>query len=36
MLFLRNRDIDARALGNKGDKAELIRKAEAHWKTVSN
>jgi len=36
MLFLRNRDIDARALWNKGDKAELIRKAEAHWKTVSN
>lgn len=35
MVFLRNADIDARALWNKGDEAELTSKASAHWNTVS-
>jgi len=35
MLFLRNTDIDARDLWNKGDEVDLLRKAEAHWTKVS-
>ena len=36
MLFLKNRDVDARELWNQGDEQELIRKAEAHWDTVKS
>ena len=31
-LFLKNKDIDARELWNKGDEKELIQKSTAHWK----
>lgn len=34
-LFLKNQNIDARALWNQGNEKELVRKAEAHWKKVS-
>ncbi len=34
MLFLKNKNVDARALWDKGDERELVRKAEAHWKKV--
>ena len=33
-LFLKNRDIDALELWNKGNEKELIRKSAAHWKKV--
>ncbi len=33
-VFLRNENIDARALWNQGDKKELKKKANAHWKKV--
>ena len=35
MLFLRNENIDARELWNKGDAKELTAKAAAHWKKVA-
>ena len=35
MLFLRNRNLDARQLWNDGDESELLPKAEAHWSKVS-
>ena len=35
MLFLKNRDIDARELWNQGDEAQFIAQADAHWKKVS-
>ncbi len=34
MLFLKNSNIDARTLWNDGDEADLIKKAESHWKKV--
>jgi len=33
-LFLKNADVDALELWNEGEEAELVRKAEAHWKKV--
>ncbi len=36
MLFLKNKNIDALTLWNKGDASELTSKANAHWKKVSN
>ena len=35
MLFLGNKNVDALALWNKGNKHDLVRKADAHWKKVS-
>lgn len=35
MVFLKNRDVDALKLWNKGNQGKLIRKAEAHWEKVS-
>ena len=35
MLFLKNTNVDARALWNKGDKSDQVAKADAHWKKVS-
>ena len=35
MVFLRNKNVNARELWNKGDKKAQIAKAEAHWKKVS-
>ena len=35
MLFLKNRDVDALALWNAGDEAELIARADAHWRKVT-
>lgn len=35
MLFLRNEQVDALALWNKGDERENLRKADAHWTKVS-
>lgn len=35
LLFLRNDQIDALELWNKGDEAEYLRKAGAHWSRVS-
>ena len=35
MVFLRNKNVDALALWNKGNEAEYARKADAHWKKVS-
>jgi len=34
-LFLKNKNVDARALWNKGAETDLMRKAAAHWTTVS-
>lgn len=34
LLFLNNRNLDARKLWNDGKEKELLRKAEAHWKKV--
>lgn len=34
MLFLKNKNVDALALWNKGDASELTAKADAHWKKV--
>jgi len=34
MLFLHNADVDALTLWNKGDEAQLIAEADAHWKKV--
>ena len=36
MLFLKNKNIDALTLWNKGDASDLTSKANAHWKKVSN
>ena len=35
MVFLKNRNVDALDLWNQGNDAQLIAKADAHWKTVS-
>ena len=35
MLFLKNKNVDARALWNKGSVMDLTVKAAAHWKKVS-
>ena len=35
MVFLKNRNIDARSLWNQGNESELIAKASAHWEKVS-
>ena len=35
MVFLKNKDVDARALWNDGRQKELTTKADAHWKKVS-
>ncbi len=35
MLFLRNKNVDARTLWNKGDERELLEKAKVHWTEVS-
>lgn len=35
LVFLKNRNIDARDLWSKGEGAELMAKASAHWKKVS-
>ena len=34
MLFLRNKNVDALELWNKGDEKQNVRKADAHWKKV--
>ena len=36
LLFLRNKDVDARQLWNDGTHRENLAKAGAHWKKVSN
>ena len=36
LVFLRNKNVDARELWNKGNESELIAKAGAHWKKVTN
>lgn len=35
MLFLKNKNVDARAIWEKGNQSELLQKADAHWKKVS-
>ena len=35
MLFLKNPGVDALDLWNNGDEAELVRKADAHWRRVN-
>ena len=35
LLFLRNKDADARDLWNKGTEVGLLTKADSHWKKVS-
>ena len=35
MLFLRNKNVDAVTLWNRGNEKELIAKSDAHWKSVS-
>lgn len=35
MVFLRNSGVDALALWNDGKESKLLKKAESHWKTVS-
>ena len=35
MLFLKNRNVDALTLWNKGDERQLTTKADAHWKKVT-
>ncbi len=35
LLFLKNKDVDALNLWNKGNEQELVAKADAHWKKVS-
>ena len=35
MLFLKNKNVDARALWNQGKETKLASKAAAHWKKVS-
>lgn len=34
-VFLKNKNIDARALWNQGNKHDLLKKANAHWEKVS-
>ena len=34
MLFLKNKNVDALQLWNDGNEAELVRKADAHWKAT--
>ena len=35
MLFLRNKDVDARDLWTNGAEADLVRKADTHWAAVT-
>ncbi len=35
MLFLKNKNVDARALWNQSDETGLVAKADAHWKKVN-
>ena len=35
MLFLKNQNVDALMLWNKGDEGQNVAKADAHWKKVS-
>ncbi len=35
MVFLKNKNVDALALWNDGNESQLIAKADAHWKKVS-
>ena len=35
MVFLKNKNVDAKALWEKGAERELLKKAEAHWAKVS-
>jgi YHS domain-containing protein len=35
LVFLKNKNVDAHALWNKGNEAQLIRDAASHWKKVS-
>jgi YHS domain-containing protein len=35
MLFLKNKDVDARVLWNDADARELTASADAHWREVS-
>ncbi len=35
LLFLKNKNVDAQRLWNKGDERKLLEKAEAHWTKVS-
>ncbi len=36
LLFLKNKNVDAQKLWNKGDERKLLEKAEAHWIKVSS
>lgn len=36
MLFLKNKDVDALAIWNRGNDKDLAKKAGAHWEKVSN
>ncbi|MCG8409105.1 MAG: hypothetical protein MI923_28205 [Phycisphaerales bacterium] len=36
MLFLKNKNVDALLLWNKGNEKDLVTKADVHWKKVSN
>ncbi len=35
MVFLKNRNVDARELWNQGDESQLIAQANSHWEKVS-
>lgn len=35
LVFLKNQNVDARALWNQGNKHDLFKKANAHWQSVS-
>ncbi len=35
MLFLKNKNVDARGLWNEGNEQVFVAQADAHWKTVS-
>lgn len=35
LVFLKNKNIDARALWNQGNPHDLVKKADAHWRKVS-
>lgn len=35
LLFLTNKNVDAKKLWNQGDEKEQLAKADAHWKTIN-
>jgi YHS domain-containing protein len=35
MLFLKNKNVDALKLWNDGNEKDFVKKADAHWKTVT-